>query len=467
MAFMDKTLNYDLASDKPKYQGMVEQLENAIGHGQWQPGDRLPSNRELAVLFGVTIGTVSKAMSEAVRRGVVETRVGSGTYVRAPSAASETGGDAQGTRPVDLALNVLPVGPVRDLLTRGMLAQSQRSGALNLFAYCDAREQMQYLQTAARWLTTMGTPAEPGQVVLTAGVHHGLVAAFQLLVQPGAAVLCDALCYTGFQRIARLRGARLVAVAADAEGMRPDSLAQAAQASGARVLLAHPVLHNPLATIQSAARRAQIAAVCRQHDLQVIEDAVNVPLADAGTPSLAAHMPERTVHLAGWSKSVASGFRLGYARLPSAWRDAFQDAVVGVQWFAPGFYAELLEVMRAEGLLESCIQAQRTEATARQQLLHEWLPQAVMAGAGYHAWLPCSAERPAQELCDLAGSQGVSLSAGHHFAADPATAVPEGVRISLGHCEDRGDLRRGLAVIAALVAQPTTRQRNSAFSPAV
>ncbi|MGE3711869.1 MAG: aminotransferase class I/II-fold pyridoxal phosphate-dependent enzyme, partial [Hyphomicrobiaceae bacterium] len=294
-----------------------------------------------------------------------------------------------------------------------------------------------------------------------------LVAAFQVLLQPGDPVLCDALCYTGFRRIAHLRGVRLVQVAADAEGMQPDSLEEAVRESGARVLLANPVLQNPLATVQPEGRRVQIAAVCKRHDLKVIEDAISAPLADPGTPSLAALMPERTVHLAGWSKSIASGFRLGYALLPRDWRSSFQEAVLGAQWFAPGFFAELVEGMRQDGALEECMRAQRAEALARQASLRQWLPMAVAEGTGYHAWLPCGPGLSSRELCELAGNQAVSVSASHHFAADPEMVHPDGVRISLGACEDRAKLQQGLAVLSGLVIQARSGQRLPTTAPAV
>ena len=459
---MKNAINFDLAdTGKPKYQLMVERLESAIAAGQWTTGERLPSNRELAALFGVTIGTVSKAMSEAVRRGIVDTRVGSGTYIRAPRSAPEA---AAGPQAIDLSLNVLPLAPVQALLQQALAAHAQSQGAHRLFAYEEVQQRQRFRHTAAAWLSAMGTPSEPQQLVITGGVHHALVAAFHTQLRPGDTAVCDSLCYTGFQRLARLRGVRLVGVAGDAEGMNPDSLERAVRDSGAKVLVAHPVLQNPTATLMPLARRERIAALCRQHDLRVIEDAVNVPLADPGTPSLATLLPERTLHLAGFSKTIASGFRLGYASMPAAWVEAFQDAALGVQWFAPGFYAELLEIMQADGLLEACMQAHRAEAAARQQLLREAVPQAVVGGAGYHAWLPCGPERSSAELCEEARRAGLSLSAAHHFAADAASETRDGVRISLG-CEDRGQLARGLAVLAGLLRSDA--QRGAFNAPAV
>lgn len=465
---MTKSINFDLAeTGKPKFQLMVERLEAAVADGQWRPGDRLPSNRELAGLFGITIGTVSKAMSEAVRRGIVETRVGSGTYIREPrSAVAFADAELGSERTIDLSLNVLPVSPVQSFLQDALAAHARQKGGHRLFAYEEVQHRSRYQQTAAAWLASVGTPAEPQQIIITNGVHHGLLAAFHVLLQPGESALCDALCYTGFQRVARLRGVRLVGVACDGDGMDPDSLERAIRASGAKVLVANPVFQNPMASTMPADRRERIAAICRQHEIRVIEDGINVPLADPGTPSLAALLPERTVHLAGFSKTIASGFRLGYASMPVAWLDGFQEAVLSAQWFAPGFYADLLEVMQSEGLLNRCVQAHRSEALARQQLLHELVPQAVVSAPGYHAWLPCSDERPSERLCEQARRQGVSLSAGRHFAVDPDAVAPDGARISLGSCEDRADLRRGITLVARLL-RPNAQYHPKAAAPAV
>jgi len=451
-------------SERPKYQRMVERLEGGIASGEWKPGERLPSNRELAVLFGVTIGTVSKAMGEAVRRGIVDTRVGSGTYIRERRGVlAET---SSGSAEIDLSLNVLPIAPVQAILGDALAAhgRSQAQGGARLFAHIDVQRRDRWQRAAASWLTDMGTPCEPDEVVLTCGVHHALVSAFQVLLQPGETALCDALCYTGFQRMATSRGVRLVGVAGDGEGMRPDSLQQALLETGSRVVIAQPVLQNPTAVTMSADRRERIAQVCRQAQVQVIEDGVGVPLSDPGNPSLSALMPERTMHLTGMSKALASGFRLGYARIPRAWLDRFEYAAVSMQWFPPGYFAELLQVMQADGSAQACIKAHRVEAAARQQLMRQCLPQVPATVNGYHAWLPLGGERSSVELCEQMAAEGVRLSAAAHFAV--AKDAPDGVRISLGACDNRADLQRGFLALAGIL-QSQQRYRTTAGAPAV
>jgi GntR family transcriptional repressor for pyruvate dehydrogenase complex len=63
------------------YQTIVDAILAAIGQGEYAPGKRLPSERELADRFGVSRPTVREAMIALEIRGVVEPRHGSGIYV--------------------------------------------------------------------------------------------------------------------------------------------------------------------------------------------------------------------------------------------------------------------------------------------------------------------------------------------------------------------------------------------------
>lgn len=56
-------------------------LRERILNGTHAPGDRLPGNRELAVNFGVSMGSVREAISTLSAEGLIETRAGRGTYV--------------------------------------------------------------------------------------------------------------------------------------------------------------------------------------------------------------------------------------------------------------------------------------------------------------------------------------------------------------------------------------------------
>ncbi|MFE6272283.1 GntR family transcriptional regulator [Streptomyces goshikiensis] len=66
----------------PKYLRTADQLRAAVNEGTYQPGDRLPGEDALAVEFGVSPNTVSRALELLKQDGTVEGRRGSGVYVQ-------------------------------------------------------------------------------------------------------------------------------------------------------------------------------------------------------------------------------------------------------------------------------------------------------------------------------------------------------------------------------------------------
>lgn len=73
------------------YEQIARTLSQAIGNGEYQIGQRLPSERDLAQTFGVSRPTVREAIIALELDGLVEVRLGSGVYVmnRYPPDGSE------------------------------------------------------------------------------------------------------------------------------------------------------------------------------------------------------------------------------------------------------------------------------------------------------------------------------------------------------------------------------------------
>jgi len=69
----------------PRYQRLAEVLKTAIAERRWKPGDRLPSEKELAAQYGVAPGTARQAITQLAEEGLLDRRHGSGTFVRKPT----------------------------------------------------------------------------------------------------------------------------------------------------------------------------------------------------------------------------------------------------------------------------------------------------------------------------------------------------------------------------------------------
>jgi GntR family transcriptional regulator, arabinose operon transcriptional repressor len=71
---------------KAKHRQIFDRLHQMIVTGQYRAGQKLPTEAELAEAYQVSRPTAGQAVKELERLGLVERRVGSGTYIRAPQA---------------------------------------------------------------------------------------------------------------------------------------------------------------------------------------------------------------------------------------------------------------------------------------------------------------------------------------------------------------------------------------------
>ena len=81
----------DIALDEaPLYRRIARWLEDMIGSGALQGGDRLPSERQIADELGASRMTARQALKSLEKRGLVETRVGRGVFVAHPLIEKES-----------------------------------------------------------------------------------------------------------------------------------------------------------------------------------------------------------------------------------------------------------------------------------------------------------------------------------------------------------------------------------------
>ena len=72
---------WNLDSDRPIFIQIIEKIQMDIISGQYAPGDKLPSVRELAMQASVNPNTMQKAPSELERTGLVYAKRTSGRYI--------------------------------------------------------------------------------------------------------------------------------------------------------------------------------------------------------------------------------------------------------------------------------------------------------------------------------------------------------------------------------------------------
>ena len=66
---------------RPMYLQIMDEISRRVALGDWPPGHRLPSIRELAIDLKVSVITVKRAYLELERSGVIITQQGRGSWV--------------------------------------------------------------------------------------------------------------------------------------------------------------------------------------------------------------------------------------------------------------------------------------------------------------------------------------------------------------------------------------------------
>lgn len=319
---------------RARYKQLVDQLAADIRCGALAPGTRLPTHRELAAQHGIALVTASRVYAELHAMGLVSGETGRGTFVRETSLAPGHGIDQPATEGGMLDLNFnYPTLPGQADLLRQALRQLALSGDLEaLLRYQPHAGRPHERALLARHLTDQGLPVTAQQVLIVNGAQHGLALTLQTLLKPGDVVAVDALTYPGFKAAAAARGVELLALPCDASGPDFDALAALCRTRRVQAIYSMPTLHNPLGWVLDQRQRKRLIDIAREHDLLIIEDAAYAFLASSAPAPLAALAPERTVHVSGFSKNIATGLRVGYLTAPAVWVAALERSIRASTW---------------------------------------------------------------------------------------------------------------------------------------
>ncbi len=82
-------MSWNLDSSRPIYAQIIEKVSLDIVSGKYQPGDKLPSVRDLAAQAGVNPNTMQKALSELERENLVNSARTSGRFITEDKAMIE------------------------------------------------------------------------------------------------------------------------------------------------------------------------------------------------------------------------------------------------------------------------------------------------------------------------------------------------------------------------------------------
>lgn len=438
----------------PLYLAIADALQADIRAGRLATGSRLPPQRALAEALGIDFTTVTRAYDEARRRGLVEGRVGQGTYVRQGRAPARNRSTAGGL--VDMSMNLPPRfdDPALSARMWEAIAELESQEGLDLLMrYQQAGGAMRDREAGAAWLGGRHPGVTAERILICPGAQGAILATLSALTTPGDTICAEALTYPGLLSAAAHLRLNAAGVAIDENGMIPEAFEDLCATSRPKLLYCNPTLNNPTTITLPLERRRAVIAIAEKYHVAIVEDDAYGALPADPLPTLASLAPQRVYHIAGIAKSLSPALRIAYLAVPDLRAAARLSGIIrATAAMASPLSAAIASRWIEAGTADEVLAAIRAEARARQTVAASILPaQYVQTDPeAFHLWLKLPPSWARGEFTARLRIAGVGAVASDAFALGEA---PEAVRLGLGAAEDAARLRESLGIVADLLDQ--------------
>jgi len=302
----------DWRSAGAAYQALADRVRLLVLDGRIALGTRLPAERELAALGGLSRTTVSAAYAELRDSGYLESLRGSGSVARLPSRR-ETEEPLVAEGLLDFSKAGLPAVPAVATAARHdaeLLPSFLTESGFDPFGLRVLR------QALADRYTARGLPTDADQMMITVGAQHAISLLSRTLLARGDRAIVESPTYPHAAEALRSAGARLVPVAVTTDAGWDDAgLEQAFQRTSPTLAYLMPDHHNPTGRSMPAAQRARVVALAEREGTTLIVDETMGELGFAGRPAPPPFATAgRAVTIGSVGKTVWGGLRLGWIR---------------------------------------------------------------------------------------------------------------------------------------------------------
>jgi len=451
-----------------KFEEIVAHFITLVQQGGLEPGEKLPTHRQLAYEFNCSIGTATRAYAELERRGYCYGRIGQGTFVYGtPGDEKAVGRGAffpeeswsEGIHGVtDLSKNSFFHTETEDRLRDAAQRLLKRNEPETYFSYSDSRGRPHDREVAASWLSSLIRYVETDNIILTQGAQSGLYLAMATLAKPGEVIATEAFGYPGIRAAAYEQDLRIAPVAMDGDGLIPEAFADICRRGTVRMLITVPTNHNPTGVTQPQSRREEIIHIARRHGVIIVEDSAYAPLHSHRIPAYYDLAPEMTLYLATFSKVMSPALRFGYMIAPENLMPRLATKMTTINWMTSPIIRDMTNFLIQSGqvaaqarlLIEDC---SRREQSAR-EILGPWLasPPTAAGSPLAHLWLRLPEGQEMSGFVAAARRENIIVVAGDTFAMSKSVHAHH-IRICLMAEPQEGRLLRALERLATLLSQ--------------
>lgn len=487
-------LRLDRGSDRSVSLRLCQEMRRLILNGDLQPGERLPSSRTLARELGVSRTTSLTAFDQLIAEGLLEARVGSGTFVSAALTAhrpaaprDEPGAPTPDKMEARLARAVASASenffrrlshpekpcafvtgmPAVDEFPMAqwsrLMAKHFRGPRSLVTGYCEAEGFFPLRRAIAAHLrANRGISCEPEEVFIVNGAQQAFNVIAGLTLDPGDKVWFENPGGIGGRNSLIAAGAELIPAPVDADGL---VVADAwRRAPDFRMAFVTPSHQQPLGSTMSLERRLELLRAAAEARAWIVEDDYDGEFHYSGRPLptvKSVDKTERVFYVGTFSKTLFPALRLGFFIAPPAMipvvQRFFNATLQGAPTCIQGVVADFIE----EGHFATHIRRMRRLYAERHEVFQaaarRWFDGALevlRTDSGFQTtgWLTGGVS--AQAVAAAAAARGVVVSPVEKFCLEPI--ADEGLVLGFSSIPEK-EIARGAAALAQVLEDPALR----------
>ncbi|MFB7155861.1 PLP-dependent aminotransferase family protein [Lysinibacillus sp. NPDC056232] len=398
-------------------QQIVTWITEHIERGDWVAGTKLPTQRQLALQFGVNRSTVQQALEELKAAGILESKVGSGIYVAPNSWYSlitqtqpnwQTYIDTSLHKPNYHTIQLINEYEQRDDIIRlgtGELAPTLLPTAeieaslkeLSLqpkaLGYSSPQGSDGLREAICEYVEKRGIHAKPQNVCIVSGALQALQLIAVGLLEQGSIVFQEQTSYLNSVHPFQSVGMQMLSIHRDEQLVQ--TLAQRKRKRQA-VFYAVPTLNNPTGGVWTTLEKKQLYEACKASRIPIIEDDVyHELLFEAATPPIKS-MDEsgQVLYIGSVSKTLSPGLRIGWLIGPTTVIERLADIKMQTDYGSSAISQEIVLHWLQSGKYEKHIKSLRKELLLRANFVEGILQENFTGIAswekpkgGFYIWL--------------------------------------------------------------------------------
>ncbi len=320
-----------------------------------------------------------------------------------------------------------------------------------------------------RYKTIKGLNIEPKNILITTGSQQGLDLLGKTFLNEKDRVIIEKPGYLGAIQLFSIYKARFSPVLLENDGVNIQELTVASKLRNTKLMYTVPNFQNPTGITYTNEKREQIANVLRGKPLMLIEDDPYGDLRYSGThqSSFMHYLPEQTILLGSFSKTVVPSFRTGWIVAPDEIMEklivAKQASDLHTNFFTQKLLAEYLQQNDLNEHISKIKTMYGRQCLAMIECIKRHFPKEVtytLPEGGMFLWVTLPYGISAMDLFQKAIEKDVAFVPGDPFYTDLKESVST-LRLNFS-CVDEATIEKGIARLGESINEYITeyKQKN-------